>query len=100
MDFAFCWCCHLAERFGGSDISLDDFEKMKSYVRGFFNNFSDRYKLRDLAQGSKFHLLGTSGMITTLAGMHPNLERYDQKKMDGIWTNDADITLMIKRLLS
>ncbi|ETS17493.1 hypothetical protein Q648_00008 [Bartonella quintana JK 12] len=58
------------------------------------------YKLRDLAQGSKFHLLGTSGMITTLAGMHPNLERYDQKKMDGIWTNDADITLMIKRLLS
>lgn len=25
----------LAERFGGSDISLNDFEKMKSYVRGF-----------------------------------------------------------------
>ncbi|CDO39559.1 Ppx/GppA phosphatase family protein [Bartonella henselae] len=90
----------LAERFGGSDISLNDFEKMKSYVRGFLNNFSDRYKLGTLAQGSKFHLLGTSGTITALAGMHLNLERYDRKKIDGIWMNDADITLMMQRLLS
>ncbi|KEC55669.1 Ppx/GppA phosphatase family protein [Bartonella koehlerae] len=90
----------LSERFGGNDISLNDFEKMKSYVRGFLNNFSDRYKLGTLAQGSKFHLLGTSGTITTLAGMHLNLERYDRKKIDGIWMNDADITIMMQRLLS
>ncbi len=90
----------LAERFGGNDISLDDFEKMKSYVRGLLNNFSDRHKLGELAQGSKFHLLGTSGTVTTLAGMYLNLERYDRKKVDGIWMNDADITLMTQRLLS
>lgn len=90
----------LAERFGGNNINLDDFEKMKSYVRGLLNNFSDRYKLGELAQGSKFHLLGTSGTVTTLAGMHLNLERYDRKKVDGIWMDDADITLMTKRLLS
>ncbi len=90
----------LAERFGGRDISLNDFEKMKNYVRGFLNNFSDRYKLGTLAQGSKFHLLGTSGTITALAGMHLNLERYDRKKIDGIWMKDVDITLMMQRLLS
>ncbi|WP_375705700.1 Ppx/GppA phosphatase family protein, partial [Bartonella sp. AA86SXKL] len=45
-------------------------------------------------------LLGTSGTITALAGMHLNLERYDRKKIDGIWMNDADITLMMQRLLS
>ncbi len=90
----------LAERFGGNDISLDDFEKMKSYVRGLLNNFSDRHKLGALAQSSKFHLLGTSGTITTLAGVYLNLERYDRRRVDGIWMNDADITLMMKRLLS
>ncbi|WP_406603943.1 Ppx/GppA phosphatase family protein [Bartonella gliris] len=90
----------LAERFGENDMSLDDFEKMKNYVRGFLDKFSDRYKLGSLAQGSKFHLLGTSGTITTLAGMHLNLERYDRKQIDGIWMNDADITLMMQRLLS
>ncbi|WP_455478673.1 Ppx/GppA phosphatase family protein [Bartonella sp. B10] len=90
----------LAERFGGNDVSLDDFEEMKSYVRGFLNNFSDRYKLGALAQGSRFHLLGTSGTITTLAGIYLNLERYDRNQVDGIWMNNADITLMTKRLLS
>ncbi|WP_455479534.1 Ppx/GppA phosphatase family protein [Bartonella sp. B23] len=90
----------LAERFGGNDVNLDDFEKMKSYVRSLLNNFSGRYKLGTLAQGSKFHLLGTSGTITTLAGMHLNLERYDRRQVDGIWMNDADITLIMERLLS
>ncbi|WP_455482185.1 Ppx/GppA phosphatase family protein [Bartonella sp. B35(2025)] len=90
----------LAECFGGNDVSLEDFEKMKNYVQGFLNNFSDRYKLGALAQGSRFHLLGTSGTITTLAGIYLNLERYDRNQVDGIWMNNADITLMMKRLLS
>ncbi|UNE54518.1 Ppx/GppA phosphatase family protein [Bartonella machadoae] len=90
----------LAERFGGSNGSLDDFEKMKSYVRNLLNNFSERHQLGTLAQGSKFHLLGTSGTITTLAGMYLNLERYDRRQVDGIWMDDADITLMVERVLS
>ncbi len=32
--------------------------------------------------------------------MYLNLERYDRRGVDGIWMNDADITLMMKRLLS
>ncbi|GAA5106243.1 hypothetical protein GCM10023261_06460 [Bartonella jaculi] len=44
--------------------------------------------------------MGTSGTVTTLAGMHLNLERYDRKQIDGVWMKDADVTLMIKRLLS
>ncbi|WP_455477638.1 Ppx/GppA phosphatase family protein [Bartonella sp. B41] len=89
----------LAERFGRNDISLDNFEKMKSYVRNLLNNFSDRYKLGDLAKSPKFHLLGTSGTVTTLAGMYLNLKHYDRNQVDGIWMNNSDITLMIKRLL-
>jgi exopolyphosphatase/guanosine-5'-triphosphate,3'-diphosphate pyrophosphatase len=45
------------------------------------------------------HLLGTSGTVTTLAGVHLNLVRYDRRRIDGIWINDADITATIDRLL-
>jgi exopolyphosphatase / guanosine-5'-triphosphate,3'-diphosphate pyrophosphatase len=45
------------------------------------------------------HLLGTSGTVTTLAGVHLNLARYDRRRIDGIWINDADITATIDRLL-
>ena len=37
------------------------------------------------------HMLGTSGTVTTLAGVHLNLARYDRRRIDGIWMNDADI---------
>jgi len=46
------------------------------------------------------HLLGTSGTVTTLAGIHLNLPRYDRRRVDGIWIGDADITATIDRLLS
>ena len=45
------------------------------------------------------HLLGTSGTVTTLAGVHLNLARYDRRRIDGIWMNDADVTATIARLL-
>jgi exopolyphosphatase/guanosine-5'-triphosphate,3'-diphosphate pyrophosphatase len=52
---------------------------------------------RDLAG---MHLLGTSGTVTTLAGIHLNLPRYDRRRVDGIWMNNAEITATIERLLA
>jgi exopolyphosphatase/guanosine-5'-triphosphate,3'-diphosphate pyrophosphatase len=37
--------------------------------------------------------------VTTLAGVHLNLLRYDRRRIDGVWMNDADITAIIARLL-
>ena len=45
------------------------------------------------------HLLGTSGTVTTLAGVHLNLLRYDRRRIDGVWMNNADVTATIVRLL-
>ena len=44
------------------------------------------------------HLLGTSGTVTTLAGIHLNLLRYDRRRVDGIWMSDAELTATIARL--
>jgi exopolyphosphatase/guanosine-5'-triphosphate,3'-diphosphate pyrophosphatase len=45
------------------------------------------------------HMLGTSGTVTTLAGVHLNLARYDRRRIDGIWMSDADISTTVARLL-
>jgi exopolyphosphatase / guanosine-5'-triphosphate,3'-diphosphate pyrophosphatase len=37
--------------------------------------------------------------VTTLAGVHLNLPRYDRRRVDGIWMNDADISATVAKLL-
>jgi len=45
------------------------------------------------------HLLGTSGTVTTIAGVQLGLPRYDRSKVDGCWLNSADIGAVTHRLL-
>ena len=37
---------------------------------------------------TRFHLLGTSGTVTTIAGVHLDLKRYDRRRVDGCWMSD------------
>ncbi|MBI1214165.1 MAG: Ppx/GppA family phosphatase [Alphaproteobacteria bacterium] len=37
-----------------------------------------------------FHMLGTSGTVTTIAGIHLKLDRYERSKVDGTWLTRAD----------
>lgn len=37
-----------------------------------------------------FHMLGTSGTVTTIAGIHLKLDRYERAKVDGTWLARAD----------
>ena len=61
--------------------------------------FEGRDRLGDLGRGARFHLLGTSGTVTTLAGLHLGLARYDRRMVDGLWMDDLDVERMIDRLL-
>jgi exopolyphosphatase/guanosine-5'-triphosphate,3'-diphosphate pyrophosphatase len=45
------------------------------------------------------HLLGTSGTVTTLAGVHLDLPRYDRSRVDGIWLRDHEIERVVERLM-
>ncbi|WP_297322445.1 Ppx/GppA phosphatase family protein [uncultured Bartonella sp.] len=90
----------LAERFGGGNVSTEDFDNMKAFVRELLYDFQGRDKLGALAKSPHFHLLGTSGTVTTLAGIHLKLARYDRRLIDGIWLNNDDVERMTKRLLS
>jgi exopolyphosphatase/guanosine-5'-triphosphate,3'-diphosphate pyrophosphatase len=85
----------LAENFGGKDVTPESYARMVREVAQFVAPFAAEHggDLRDM------HLLGTSGTVTTLAGVHLNLARYDRRRIDGVWMSDADITATIAGLL-
>jgi exopolyphosphatase/guanosine-5'-triphosphate,3'-diphosphate pyrophosphatase len=85
----------LAEHFGGRDVTQQSYARMVQEVAQHVAPFASEHgaHLRDM------HLLGTSGTVTTLAGVHLNLVRYDRRRIDGVWMNHADITATIARLL-
>ena len=85
----------LAEHFGGRDVTPQCYASMVREVARHVAPFAAEHgaDLRDM------HLLGTSGTVTTLAGIHLNLVRYDRRRIDGVWMNDVDVTAVISRLL-
>jgi len=46
------------------------------------------------------HLIGTSGTVTTLAGLHLGLERYERQKVDGLWMRRDEVSETMHALLS
>jgi exopolyphosphatase/guanosine-5'-triphosphate,3'-diphosphate pyrophosphatase len=89
----------LAERFGGRDVTPIVFKAMVDEVTGMLAAFDGRHRLAHLTSGSRFHLLGTSGTVTTLAGVHLGLERYDRRRVDGLWMDRPNVDSMIEKLL-
>jgi exopolyphosphatase / guanosine-5'-triphosphate,3'-diphosphate pyrophosphatase len=85
----------LAEHFGGRDVTPQSYAAMIAEVAKHIEPFAAEHS-QELAG---MHLLGTSGTVTTLAGIHLNLYRYDRRRVDGIWMNDTEITATIARLL-
>jgi exopolyphosphatase / guanosine-5'-triphosphate,3'-diphosphate pyrophosphatase len=85
----------LAEHFGGRDVTEEIYARMVEVVARHIGPFAAEHggDIEDM------HLLGTSGTVTTLAGVHLNLTRYDRRRVDGIWMDNAEISVTISRLL-
>jgi exopolyphosphatase/guanosine-5'-triphosphate,3'-diphosphate pyrophosphatase len=89
----------LAERFGGRAVSRETFAAMVEDVAHHLDAFEGRDRLKHIVAGSRFHLLGTSGTVTTLAGVHLDLERYDRRRVDGLWMDRDSVDAMVDRLV-
>ena len=90
----------IAERFGGVDVTAETFEAMVAYVAGHLREFKGRGKLKQMIAEHPVHLIGTSGTVTTLAGLHLGLERYERQKVDGLWMSRGDVDATMKALLA
>ncbi|MFK3777916.1 Ppx/GppA phosphatase family protein [Agrobacterium sp. NPDC089420] len=89
----------LSERHGGRDVTPDVFAAMVREVEGLLDAFHCP-PLAPQIHHEDFHLIGTSGTVTTLAGVHLDLPRYDRRKVDGLWLSDAEVTAMQDKLLA
>ncbi|MBV9065672.1 MAG: Ppx/GppA family phosphatase [Methylobacteriaceae bacterium] len=86
----------LAEQFGGVDVSSATYDAMVSHVARSLEGFLSRAISE--RHCSRFHLLGTSGTVTTVAGVHLNLARYDRRRVDGLWMSAGEVSATIARL--
>lgn len=89
----------LAERFGGQDVTRELFDQMVEAVGEEIHAFPDREKLDEIFKGGNVHLLGTSGTVTTLAGIHLKLPKYDRRQVDGLWLSDVQMDKIINDLI-
>ncbi|MDF1606825.1 exopolyphosphatase [Hoeflea sp. YIM 152468] len=91
----------LSERHGGCLVTPEVFQAMVAEVDAMLADFNPPSLPAFTALGQKrIHLLGTSGTVTTLAGLHLELPRYDRRKVDGLWLSNAEVDHMLDRLLS
>jgi exopolyphosphatase/guanosine-5'-triphosphate,3'-diphosphate pyrophosphatase len=86
----------LAERYGGVQVDRALFEIMVADVAAHVAPFTAVHD----GNLDGVHMLGTSGTVTTIAGIHLRLPRYDRRRVDGCWLSAADITGVIDELIA
>ena len=84
----------LAESHGGTDVTPEIYAAMVEEVSAHLRPFAERHA-QDI---DGMHLLGTSGTVTTIAGIFLDLPRYDRRRVDGIWMSEHDVTATVGRL--
>ena len=87
----------LAERHGGITVTRESYEAMVSEVAALIAPFVREHGTEAT---TGIHMLGTSGTVTTIAGVHLNLWRYDRNRVDGCWMSAPQIDAVIERLLA
>ena len=86
----------LAERYGGTVVSQEIYDAMVQEVAGLVQAFADAHR-GDLAG---YHMLGTSGTVTTIAGVFLKLKRYDRRRVDGCWLSHEDVSRVVAQLMA
>jgi exopolyphosphatase/guanosine-5'-triphosphate,3'-diphosphate pyrophosphatase len=80
----------LAERHGGRELLAASYPAMRAELNDIF--VSMKHELGpEIFDATRYHLLGTSGTLTTLAGIQLGLKRYERSRIDGQWLRRDDI---------
>lgn len=88
----------LSERFKNIVDDKERFALMQHCTEALIKPFAAQ---GDMAGGrvERMQLLGTSGTITTLAGVYLGLPRYDRSKVDGLWMDRPSVSRLIHSVL-
>jgi exopolyphosphatase/guanosine-5'-triphosphate,3'-diphosphate pyrophosphatase len=87
----------LSERHGGVRVTREGFEAMVEDVAAMLARFEHGPAIA--AQIDRLHMLGTSGTVTTMAGIHLRLPRYDRRRVDGLWMSADEVDRVLDDIL-
>lgn len=90
----------IAERFGGRHVDEDTFENIVDFVSDLLAPFEGEHGFRSRMHNRRVHMLGTSGTVTTVAGIHLGLPRYDRNRVDGCWLRSSQVRTVTADLLA
>lgn len=93
----------LAERFPeptGDEERAEWYAQMRAFVAARMRPPRGARRMRGLFEDGQAHLVGTSGTVTSVAGVHLNLDRYQRDKVDGIWMTTTQARAACDRLSS
>jgi len=95
----------LSERFpepkGASDAERTAwYQQMKAHAVKHLKPPKGARRLRPIFEAGRAHMVGTSGTVTSVAGVHLNLHRYMRDKVDGMWMTSDEARAACQRLAS
>ncbi len=88
----------MAERFGGGDLTPSDYDAMVGVMREAMSGFTELHDLGASVAGGEVQMLGTSGTVTTLVGVHFDLPRYDRSFVDGSYLDMETVHRICRRI--
>ena len=80
----------LSEQVPEQDDKTLWYKDMCDFVRKTIAEVGCETRFTNVFQQGRGHLIGTSGTITSLAGIHLKLPYYQRAKVDGLWLRSAD----------
>lgn len=88
----------LAEAYGGHDIPARAYGEMVDEVKAALLPFEAEHELAGPVGRGQVQMLGTSGTVTTLVGVHKRLPRYSRAQVDGAHLDFNTISTLSRRI--
>lgn len=73
---------------------------MLAHAKSLINDWKSADDIRSLFEKGEAHLIGTSGTVTCLTGVHLGLSKYRRDQVDGQWITEDQTIATVERLVS
>jgi exopolyphosphatase/guanosine-5'-triphosphate,3'-diphosphate pyrophosphatase len=80
-----CGVVTMTERYGTPEFAAEDYRAMVSDIEAQLRPFDEIHGISAAMARGEAQMLGTAGTVTTIAGVHMGLPRYNRSMVDGTW---------------
>lgn len=90
----------LSDRLGDRDITHALYNELKAEARAALTDFDAQNGITDLVAAGRVQMLGASGTVTTVCGIHKRLPRYRRDAVDGTLLAFSEIDAVTENLFA